>query len=388
MKRGFQARPFQGERGTQVLSGWRCQVGRVIGVEIAKTQIRAASMETSELRASRPGQTADFDRIAGLSRDLGEMIADRSLIASMHRLILEVAQDAADEVEGIGIGISAAVLEKVSIAHLTHQAGNVQQHFQEALKVLGAEFPNARQRTVLDNRTNLAAWGEYHLGWREILNPAATDLLFITVSSSVGGGIIADGRLLRGVKGLAGQIGHLVVDPTSSRKCLVCNQNGCAAVLASGRSLLEYVIEHQSKFTGLDVILGHVTEADGQSPTVDVGYRADVEVNGTRREVNARAVLLSVHDGAELATKAVDEMTTHLAKLIEELAYILDPNIVILGGIAAAYPELEGAVDEKVKLRAYAKDGHYLRTSLMGDQAALYGAALRVCPPLPQTEGQ
>lgn len=361
-------------------------MSRVIAVEIAKSQIRVASIDSDELRAATARAVPEFDTMVGLSRDLGEMISTRTLLRSMTKLIVDAATDHVNDVEGIGIAISAAV-DEIGIAHVTHQPGGVQEDFRDTMVALRKEFPNARQ-IILDNRSNLGAWGEYHLGWRQVLNPLLSDLLFITISGNVGGGIITGGRLLKGVKGIAGEIGHLVIDPNSSKTCSICGQNGCASKLASGRTLVEYVIDHKSEYSGLDMILGQVMEADGKSPMVDVGHRAEVELNGNRKEINSRAVLLAVRAGSDLARHAVDEMTTHLAKLIEDLAYILDPSMVILGGIAPAEPALETLVDSKVHLRAYAAGGHDLKTSLRGDKAALYGAALQVCAPRSKPEAQ
>mgnify|MGYP001247333783 CR=1 FL=1 len=80
----------------------------------------------------------------------------------------------------------------------------------------------------VDNDANVAALGEYHLG----AGQGADSLLYVTVSTGVGGGWILNGRPWRGHQGLAGEIGHTIADPTGPY-CL-CGKRGCVERLASG----------------------------------------------------------------------------------------------------------------------------------------------------------
>jgi glucokinase len=80
----------------------------------------------------------------------------------------------------------------------------------------------------LDNDANAAALGEYRFG----AGRGADSLLYVTVSTGVGGGWVLNGRLWRGHEGLAGEIGHTVVDPAGP-ECL-CGKRGCVERLASG----------------------------------------------------------------------------------------------------------------------------------------------------------
>lgn len=80
----------------------------------------------------------------------------------------------------------------------------------------------------IDNDANVAAWGEYRFG----AGREHESLGYITVSTGVGGGFILNGKIWRGAQGMAGEIGHTVVDP-SGPSCL-CGKQGCVERLASG----------------------------------------------------------------------------------------------------------------------------------------------------------
>ncbi len=87
-------------------------------------------------------------------------------------------------------------------------------------------------RTVLVvNDAQAAAWGEYRFG----AGDGGASLVFVTVSTGVGGGIVLENRLLRGATGLAGHIGHMVIDPAGP--ACGCGRRGCLEMLASGRAL-------------------------------------------------------------------------------------------------------------------------------------------------------
>ncbi len=92
-------------------------------------------------------------------------------------------------------------------------------------EVLEAEFGAP---AVVDNDANVAALGEHRFG----AGRGAADLMYITVSTGVGGGWILGGRPWRGYDGMAGEIGHTVVDPAGPL-CL-CGKRGCVERLASG----------------------------------------------------------------------------------------------------------------------------------------------------------
>jgi glucokinase len=99
---------------------------------------------------------------------------------------------------------------------------------------------------VVDKDTNAAALGEYRFG----AGRGTSSMLFVTISTGVGGGWILDGRLWRGAGRLAGEIGHTVVEPEGPM-CL-CGKRGCTERLASGPFMAED-LRAGLEATGLDI---------------------------------------------------------------------------------------------------------------------------------------
>ena len=132
----------------------------------------------------------------------------------------------------IGISFGGPVDYKSGVVRLSHHVPGwenvpIQQLFAEAF---GAPVG-------VDNDANVAALGE----WRFGAGRGVADLLYVTVSTGVGGGWILDGRPYRGASGMAGEIGHTVVDPNGPT-CL-CGKRGCVERLASGPYMAQDVAE-------------------------------------------------------------------------------------------------------------------------------------------------
>ena len=85
----------------------------------------------------------------------------------------------------------------------------------------------------IENDANVAAFGEYRFG----AGQGCSSLLYVTVSTGVGGGWVLDGRIWHGADGIAGEIGHTVADPAGP-ECL-CGKRGCVERFASGPYLAQ-----------------------------------------------------------------------------------------------------------------------------------------------------
>lgn len=371
-------------------------MGLIVAVEAARTQLRLALFDTSELQAAY-GRTPEFKALTGVRWDLDEELRTGSFTSSISAQIEQIAAGHEADLVGLGIAVTGSVTLGDTV-HLIYSQPYRQVEFSGILNSLRRKYPTLENNMIVDSRSHLGAWGEYHYGWRPILVRDRRDLLFITISSGIGGGIVINNELLRGVKGIAGDIGHIVIDPESEYECSACNQKGCVSELASGRALVRDVMEHKDAGGGGLTRIISATTGDARDPDLigveggaellDVGYRGTIDIDRTAEEFDARSVLRAWSSGSPLAQEAVNRMATSLAKLITELAYVLDPSIVVLGGIAAAAPELAVVIDQRIHLRPYASEGHILRTSRLGDRAALYGAALLASGKTPRAAHQ
>ena len=198
---------------------------------------------------------------------------------------------------------------------------------------------------VVETDANLAALAEFRNGaWAD-----TPDLVTLLGGAGVGAGIVADGRLLRGSRGLAGQIAHLPVD--ADGPLCRCGRRGCL-----------------QEVTGLPALVRRAlpdTEADG---TI-VDYTPEIE----------RMVALA-GAGDATVTRALAEAGGHLGQAVSVLVDLLDPQVVVLGGsFAALGPWLLPAVEAEVKSRAVAPGESGCRivvSTLHPDATALGGAAL------------
>jgi len=95
----------------------------------------------------------------------------------------------------------------------------------------------ARERVVIENDANVAALGEQWLGGAR----GAQDVLLVTLGTGIGGGLILDGRLFAGDGGMAGEIGHVKVEP-GGRRC-GCGRHGCLETLASATAARRRALE-------------------------------------------------------------------------------------------------------------------------------------------------
>ncbi|MFL6056240.1 MAG: ROK family protein [Actinoallomurus sp.] len=152
----------------------------------------------------------------------------------------------------------------------------------------------------LENDATAAVLGEYRFGpWRDVRH-----MLYLTVSTGVGGGVILDGRLHRGAAGNGGEFGHVIVD-WHGRVC-GCGQRGCIEAYASGTSIARRAAE----------ALGG---GDASS------------MRGVER-VTAETVSSHARQGDPLAVRIWEETTAALGRALAVMINVIEPQLVILGG--------------------------------------------------------
>jgi predicted NBD/HSP70 family sugar kinase len=199
-------------------------------------------------------------------------------------------------------------------------------------------------QVVVDNAANLAALAEFRAG-AEADTP---DLITLVGGTGVDAGIITEGRLLRGGRGFAGQVGHLQVD-CDGPVCR-CGRRGCLEAVAGLPELVRRALPD--------------TEADG--PITD--YAPELE----RIVALARA-------GDARVTELLAETGRRLGRGVSTLAELLDPGVVVLGGtFATLAPWLLPAVEAEVKSRAAAPGelGFRIAVSALPADAAATGGAM------------
>ena len=209
--------------------------GIILALDFGGTKLSAALFEGQSSRKGRQEEQAFFSSLRP-SRPLREPLYT---LLDLRRVITLPDADAAHELaamlalarellagrkpSAVGVSFGGPV---AFAAGLVRRSDHVPGWDSFPLRErLAAEFGCP---VAVDNDANVAALGEHHFG----AGRGFDDLLYVTVSTGVGGGWILGGRAWRGAAGMAGEIGHIVVDPNGP-PCL-CGKRGCVERLASG----------------------------------------------------------------------------------------------------------------------------------------------------------
>jgi glucokinase len=206
--------------------------------------------------------------------------------------------------------------------------------------------------TYLINDAKAAALGECSFGAGRGVN----NLVYLTVSTGIGGGIIIDGKLYFGSSGSAGEVGHMTID-VNGPKCN-CGNIGCWETLASGTAVAR---EARRRISG--------GERSSLTETVE-GRIEDI----TAEKVGAAAQL-----GDSLALDIIGKAATYLGVGMVNLVNIFNPDMIIVGGGMAKVGDLLlNPAKQIVRGRAFLVSAQAVRIVLaqLGDYAGVLGAAV------------
>lgn len=198
---------------------------------------------------------------------------------------------------------------------------------------------------ILENDANAAAVGEL---WQGAAQGCRT-IICVTLGTGVGGGIILDGELWRGVDGAAAEIGHMCVDPFGGVAC-TCGSRGCLEVFASATAIVRMT-----------------REASPRHP--------DSLLQGSAN-LTAQAIFEAGLKGDELALEIFRRMGVYLGIGLANLINILNPEmIVIAGGVVNGWDLFEKHMRQEVEERAFPLVRVKIVRAKCGDDAGLLGAA-------------
>ncbi len=202
----------------------------------------------------------------------------------------------------------------------------------------------------VDNDANVAALGEYRFG----AGAGHDSLFYITISTGVGGGWILNGQPWRGVGGMAGEIGHMVVDPAGPL-CL-CGKRGCVERLASGPYMAKNAREglENQPHTG-EILRGLV------------GNNLEL--------ITGKVVSEAAAQGDELALDVLAKSAWALGVGIGNVANLINPQLFILGGsVTKAGDNWWDVVQKVARETALPEIDFAVVPAALGDDAPLWGA--------------
>ncbi len=168
------------------------------------------------------------------------------------------------------------------------------------------------QRVFIGNDASLAALGEYTCGAglqaRQENRPAKT-LVYVTISTGIGGGVIDHGHMLAGSHGMAAEVGHITIDHGPDAPQCQCGNYGCLEALASGTAIARNA-------------RNRLAEPDAQSAMSSLDPAA----------VTSEKVFQAADAGDSLALELRGEACQVLSIGLADLLHLFNPDLIVLGG--------------------------------------------------------
>lgn len=301
----------------------------IIALDIGGTQMRAALFKldshTPEIVRRIPTQNSDSD-------PLSRLVA----------LIRSIWPDDGD-VAAIGIAVPGPT---DPYAGVIIEAPNIPGWENLPLqKFLESEF---KVSVALGNDANLAALGEWKFG----AGQGHHHLLYLTVSTGIGGGVIINDQLLLGHRGLAGELGHIPVDPNGP--LCGCGHRGHLEAIASGTGIARWVKEQ-----------------------IEHGAETSLSAGQT---VTAKQVALAANEGDPLALAALQRSAFTLGRAIAGFLMTFNSTAVILGGgVSQSLNLMNDSLMDGIKdglMTDHYLDELVIAQAALGDDAGLIGASV------------
>ena len=198
---------------------------------------------------------------------------------------------------------------------------------------------------IIENDANAAALGEQ---WRGA-GSGIKSMIFLTLGTGVGGGIILGGRIWHGADGMAGEVGHMTISP-DGRPC-GCGNTGCLEMYASSR--------------GIVMTFGEIWSQQDAAAPLPTG-------------ITSEQVYQAARSGEPIAARAMQDMGRSLGIGIANLINIFNPEMVVIGGgVRDAWDLFIDATRDEIRRRAfeYPAERTKILPSVLGDDAGMVGAA-------------
>lgn len=195
--------------------------------------------------------------------------------------------------------------------------------------------------TFIENDVNAAALGELWLGSAK----GCKDFICIALGTGIGGAIVLNGSLVRGIGGGAGEIGHTIVNENG--EACPCGSSGCFERYASTSALVR-MYKTKAQHMGIEI-----------------------------ENINGEEIMMRVNEGEDLASTVFESFMDHLVTGIVNVTHLLDPGLIVIGGGISAqgeefFKKLNDKFAERV-IKDYAKHTKIVQAKLQND-AAIYGA--------------
>ena len=306
----------------------------VFGVDIGGTTVKIGLFSTD-------GKLLEKWEITTRTDDGGAYIL--SDIAKSIENKLEEKNISTEDVKGVGMGVPGPVREDGTVIKCVNLGWGVFNAAEELSSLIGLPVK-------VGNDANMAALGEYWQGGGK----GFQNVIMVTLGTGVGGGIIINGKMLAGVNGAGGEIGHMTIDLDEQDVCN-CGKKGC--------------LEQYASATGI-VRLANKALNDSSKPSKlrEVKY------------ISAKEIFDAAKSGDEIALSLVEEHGKRLGYALANVACVIDPEVFVIGGgVSKAGDILLNATKKYFQLYAFhACRNTEFHLATLGNDAGMYGGAASI----------
>ena len=303
------------------------------GIDLGGTTAKIGLFTTS-------GALLEKWEVATDTSHAGEHILENLAAAVLGKMKEQSIQP--EQVEGVGIGVPGPVLDSSIVPIVCANLGgwgerNVSAQLSGLLDGL---------KVLVGNDANVAALGEIWMGAAK----GAKNAVMVTLGTGVGGGVVVNGKVIDGVHGAGGEIGHITVNRHETAVC-GCGKRGC--------------LEQYSSATGVVRCMKKLLDENPDTPCVLCGT-----------EFAAKDVFDAARNGDALAAREVDEMSDTLGMALASIASTVDPEAFLVGGgVARAGDVLFAPLNKHFKEYAFKSCREIpIKQASLGNDAGIYGA--------------
>lgn len=310
---------------------------KIIGIDLGGTTVKFAVVTTEGEIISK------WSIVTDTSKE-GTRITP-SIIESLKSFMTENGYTS-DDFIGIGMGSPGTVNKEYGTVIGAYNLNWVTtQNLREEIEgATGIPF-------FIDNDANVAALGEQWIG----AGNKEPDVVFITLGTGVGGGVIVNGQLVHGSGGAAGEIGHMTVD-RGGYEC-TCGKQGCLETVASATGVVR-VAKDRARTYSDDSALKDSILSD--------------------QPVDTKVIMDAAKEGDAFGISVIDEISDYLGLACGNIANLLNPStIVIGGGVSKAGDFLAEKVRDRFSVYAFPtiRTTTHIRLAELGNDAGVIGAS-------------
>jgi glucokinase len=255
----------------------------LIGVDVGGTSVKFGKFDLAgELLEKWSIHTNTENKGSSILKDIVDSIKEYAKLS---------------EVKGIGIGLPGPVTNNIVLncVNLGWGRKNIEEELREILKDNEIAIKAA-------NDANAAAAGEMYKG----IAKGYDNVVLFTLGTGVGGGIIIDDKLVEGINGVAGELGHMTVDDIHKFSCN-CGKVGCLETVASATGIVSLAKANLKEYSMNSPLRRYPT-------------------------FSAKKVFDYAKQGDLISEKTIDEAMRYLAKAMSLVTYTINPDVIVIGG--------------------------------------------------------